>query len=138
MSKSLTMSLLLPAAFLVAAFFAPLPAMAQNVQQMTPEQYQQYLIWMQQQQQQNQHRYRGRSLPPTTLDSFVANAGGAAEMIYGDEGTDGLPPLSGFDKGSRINSGITSPGLTTGHGSMMPDAWGGDEFTGNEWDMSGI
>jgi hypothetical protein len=76
-------------------------------------------------------------LPPTSLDSFVSNAGGSAELIYGDEGTDGLPPYYGFDPSHRINAGITSSGLTTGHGSYLPDAWGGDEFTGNEWSMSG-
>lgn len=137
MFKSFTMSLLL-----VLSLAAPLPVVAQSVaqgvQQMTPQQYQQYMLMLQQQQQQRNRRYNGRNLPPTTLDGFVSQAGGMAEMIYGDEGTDGLPPLNGFDKGSRINSGIMSPGLTTGHGSFMPDAWGGDEFTGNEWDMSGM
>jgi len=78
-------------------------------------------------------------LPPTTLDSFVANAGGSAEMIYGDEGSDGPPPLSEFTAANRINTGIMSPGLTTGHGSLMPAAWGGDEFCqGTEWDMTGM
>jgi len=79
-------------------------------------------------------------LPPTSLDSFVSNAGGSAELIYGDEGTDGLPPYYGFDASHRINAGITgqaAAGLTTGHSSYLPDAWGGDEFTGNEWSMSG-
>lgn len=136
MLKSLSIAIT-TAALGLSLFCAPLPVFAQNAQQMTPQQYQQYLLLMQQQQQ-KQHSYRGRSLPPCQLDSFVADAGGAAEMIYGDEGSDGPPPLDGFGKGSRINSGITSPGLTTGHGSMMPDAWGGDEWTGNEWDMSGI
>ena len=51
------------------------------------------------------------NLPPTRLDSFVKNAGGNAETIYGDEGTESIPPLFDFDS---INSGITSSGLTTG------------------------
>jgi hypothetical protein len=78
-------------------------------------------------------------LPPTSLDSFVANSG-YNDAIYGDEGTDGLPPYYGFDASHRINAGITgqsAAGLTTGHSSYLPDAWGGDEFTGNEWSMSG-
>ena len=51
------------------------------------------------------------NLPPTRLDSFVRNAGGKAETIYGDEGAGSLPPLFDFNS---INSGITSSGLTTG------------------------
>src|SRR5208337_1351175 len=45
--------------------------------------------------------------------------------------TTGLPPLYGFTQASRINTGITGArdaGLTTGHGSYMPNAWGADEF----------
>jgi len=83
-------------------------------------------------------------LPPTTLDSFVKEAGGRAEAIYGDEGTgiNGPPPMSNFTKGDRINRGIVgvnNKGLTTGHGSWLPDAWGGDGTRGqpNEWSMSG-
>jgi len=70
-------------------------------------------------------------LPQTSLDSFVLNAGGAAEMIYGDEGSSGPPPYNEFTKGHRIQTGIQgarAAGLTTGHGSYLPDAWGGDEF----------
>ncbi len=63
---------------------------------------------------------------------------GQADQIYGDEGTDSIPPLDNF---SYINSGIgaDSSGLTTGHGSMMPSAWGADEFLAppGEWSMSG-
>lgn len=70
-------------------------------------------------------------LPPTTLDSFVTNAGGQAEFIYGDEGLDGLPPFYKFSEEHRIGSAM-SP-MTTGHGSTMPSAWGGDEFVGAEW-----
>jgi hypothetical protein len=80
------------------------------------------------------------NLPPVNLDSFVQQAGGMAQMIYGDEGDVDIPPLDSFTKASRINAGITginSAGLTTGHGSFLPDAWGGDEKTGNEWDMAG-
>lgn len=66
-------------------------------------------------------------LAPTRLDSFVKTAGERAEMIYGDEGSDGLPPYDGFTRQHRIASGIVgqrSQGLTTGHGSRLPSAWG--------------
>lgn len=81
-----------------------------------------------------------RRLPPCTMDSFVREAGGHAEHIYGDEGSNGLPPYQGFGKAHRINAGIMDTrdaGLTTGHGSLMPDAWGKDEFLGAEWGRSG-
>lgn len=77
-----------------------------------------------------------RQLPPVRMDSFVDQAGGNKELIYGDEGANGLPPYFGFSKEHRIDAGIMGirdQGLTTGHGSVMPDAWGGDEKTGNEW-----
>lgn len=88
------------------------------------------------------HGPRGRNgLPNTTLDSFVLNAQGSKEQIYGDEGADGIPPYFEFTKAHRINTGIQgtrAQGLTTGHGSMMPDAWGGDEkVDGPEFSMSG-
>ncbi|MDZ4833630.1 MAG: hypothetical protein SGJ27_07600 [Candidatus Melainabacteria bacterium] len=88
------------------------------------------------------HGPTGRNgLPNTSLDSFVLNAGGHAEHIYGDEGADGIPPYFEFTKAHRINTGITGTrdtGLTTGHGSYLPDAWGGDEFVdGPEWSQSG-
>jgi hypothetical protein len=82
-------------------------------------------------------------LPPTTMDSFVYQAGGNADAIYGDEstvignGTYSLPPgvsptpITGFEKRDRIDAGITgtrAAGLTTGHGSYLPDAAGRDEF----------
>jgi hypothetical protein len=79
-------------------------------------------------------------LPVCNMDSFVYQAmiTGQADQIYGDEGTDSIPPLDNF---SYINSGIgaDSSGLTTGHGSMMPSAWGADEFLAppGEWSMSG-
>lgn len=79
-------------------------------------------------------------LPPCRLDSFVQEAGGHAEHIYGDEGVEGLPPYEGFGKPHRINTGIMDvrdAGLTTGHGTLMPDAWGRDEFLGQEWTQSG-
>ena len=79
-------------------------------------------------------------LPPTRLDSFVKEAKQHAAHIYGDEGTYGLPPYMGFSKVHRINTGIMDDrdqGLTTGHGSYLPDAVGGDEFHQNEWDLSG-
>jgi hypothetical protein len=80
-------------------------------------------------------------LPPTNLDSFVYQAGGAAADIYGDEST-GLPPLFGYTQASRINAGITgqnAAGLTTGHGSYMPCAGGADEFLASpgEWCTTG-
>jgi hypothetical protein len=93
-------------------------------------------------------------LPPTSMDSFVYEAGPNAEMIYGDEsipignGTYTLPagvsptPIAGFNPVDRINSGIfgtRAAGLTTGHGSYLPDASGRDEFVngGPEFSMSG-
>jgi hypothetical protein len=84
----------------------------------------------------NQRQRNNRGLPVTSMDSFVLNAGGSAEAIYGDEGVDGPPPYFGFSADHRIDAGIQgqrSAGLTTGHGSIMPDAWGGDEFIGQEW-----
>lgn|GEM_PF-457365 len=82
-----------------------------------------------------------RGLPPTNLDSFVYQAGGRAEDIYGDEGVNGLPPIDSFTSQNRINSGIfgtRNAGLTTGHGSIMPAAWGGDEYChGTEWVRTG-
>jgi hypothetical protein len=82
-------------------------------------------------------------LPPTSMDSFVYEAGGNADAIYGDEstvignGTYSLPPgvsptpITGFEKNDRIDAGIMgtrAAGLTTGHGSYLPDAAGRDEF----------
>ncbi len=62
-------------------------------------------------------------LPPTRLDSLVANSGGMAFQIYGDEGVDGPPPLTNF---ATIGSGLNSPGLTTGHiDPSLPSAWNG-------------
>lgn len=82
-----------------------------------------------------------RNLPPCRMDSFVDQAGGMAELIYGDEGVGAeLPPFDNFTKEHRINAGIfgiRDEGLTTGHGSLMPDAWGADEYIGNEWGQSG-
>ncbi len=75
-------------------------------------------------------------LPPTVMDSFVRNSGASADLIYGDEGTDGPPPYSEFTQMHRIESGIhggTAKGLTTGHRSNLPSAWGNDEFLGAEW-----
>jgi hypothetical protein len=82
------------------------------------------------------------NLPPCNMDSFVYQAGAQAEAIYGDEGIHSKPPLNGFTKSSRINAGIygvNDAGLTTGHGSYMPDAWGADEFIDSpgEWGQSG-
>ncbi len=81
-------------------------------------------------------------LPPTTMDSFVHEAAGEAEHIYGDEGITDIPPYFGFNAVHRINNGIfdtRDKGLTTGHGSYLPDAWGADEFLAppGEWSQSG-
>jgi hypothetical protein len=79
-------------------------------------------------------------LPPTRTDSFVYEAKENAEFIYGDEGIEGPPPYLLFTKDHRVNSGIydrRDAGLTTGHGSYLPDAVGRDEFNGQEWDQSG-
>ncbi|MBX9668631.1 MAG: hypothetical protein K2X93_13480 [Candidatus Obscuribacterales bacterium] len=80
-------------------------------------------------------------LPDTRMDSFVNQAGGMKNQIYGDEGSNGKPPFEGFDASHRIERGINGgrrQGLTTGHGSRMPAAWGGDEFCkGTEWSNSG-
>jgi len=74
------------------------------------------------------------------MDSFVYEAGEHAEHIYGDEGIHGLPPYEFFSETHRINTGIhdqRDQGLTTGHGSWMPDGWGRDEFLGQEMSLSG-
>ena len=80
-------------------------------------------------------------LPPTNTDSFVFESGGKAWHIYGDEGVYSIPPFMEFTKEHRIEAGINGrrrKGLTTGHGSHLPDAWGGDEFVdGPEWSDSG-
>jgi hypothetical protein len=65
----------------------------------------------------------GKPLPPTSMESFVANAAGMADLIYGDEGSTSIPPFFGFDESHRINAGIYS-NLTTGHASALPEAWG--------------
>lgn len=87
-------------------------------------------------------------LAPVTMDSFVRTAGESADLIYGDESpakgrgemNGGPPPYYGFSEAHRIESGIVgqnADGLTTGHGSYMPSAWGRDEFHGAEWSQSG-
>lgn len=84
-------------------------------------------------------------LPATTMDSFVANAvkAGRGDEIYGDEGVGAAPPpfYAGFTANHRINAGIVGEqdaGLTTGHGSYLPDAWGRDEYLGGqEWSRGG-
>jgi len=63
-------------------------------------------------------------LPQTQLTSFVQDAGGSAELIYGDEGTFGIPPYFSFTQDHRIGSGIASSQLSTGHASTLPSAWG--------------
>ena len=81
-------------------------------------------------------------LPETNLDSFVYQAGSMADQIYGDESIQGQPEFMEFGPSHRINAGIqgvNAAGLTTGHGSYMPSAWGRDEFisSGGEWYQSG-
>lgn len=91
-----------------------------------------------------------RGLPPTNLDSFVTEAGSKAELIYGDEGVGmiaeksgeasyPISPYMGFTPEHRIATGFTGTtyqGLTTGHGAVMPSAWGRDEFLGAEYNLS--
>ncbi|HEY9758154.1 MAG TPA: hypothetical protein V6C97_23515 [Oculatellaceae cyanobacterium] len=70
-------------------------------------------------------------LPPVTTDSFVYEAGGMAELIYGDEGARSLSPYFEFTPEHRIGAGIVgarAQGLTTGHSTPLPSTWGGDEF----------
>ena len=62
-------------------------------------------------------------LPVTNLDSFVAQSG-YNDLIYGDEGVDDIPPYFTFDESHRIERGINQAGLTTGHASDTPEAWG--------------
>ncbi|HEY9788753.1 MAG TPA: hypothetical protein V6D22_00045 [Candidatus Obscuribacterales bacterium] len=62
-------------------------------------------------------------LPKTNLDSFVAQSG-YNDLIYGDEGIDDIPPYFVFDESHRIERGIHSADLSTGHRSDAPEAWG--------------
>lgn len=74
-------------------------------------------------------------LPQTRLDSFVKEAKGHAWHIYGDEGVYSIPPFMEFTPIHRIERGILekrAAGITTGHGSSLPPAWGGDEFVDTE------
>jgi hypothetical protein len=48
----------------------------------------------------------GGGLPMTQFTGFVAPAGGNAEMIYGDEGTDGPPPYFGYTEANSIQAGL--------------------------------
>ena len=69
-------------------------------------------------------RQMGRgTLPPTQLTSLVRDSG-MSDAIYGDEGTDGPPPYFGFDESHRFERGLGGSGLTTGHKSDAPEAWG--------------
>jgi len=94
--------------------------------------------------QQSPRHMAPNALPPCNLDSFVHQAGAQAEYIFGDEGIGSKPPMAYFTKASRIDAGITGQrdaGLTTGHGSYMPDAWGADEYIAppnGEWGQSGV
>ncbi len=81
------------------------------------------------------------SLPPCMTDSFVHESGANAELIYGDESHRSAPPFMEFTQDHRIESGIhdiRDAGLTTGHGSLLPNAWGDDEFiSAGEWSQAG-
>lgn len=72
------------------------------------------------------------SLPATVLDSFVLQSG-LDKHIYGGEGYLEPEDLSdGFSSARRIETGIdrqSKEGLTTGHGSYLPSAWGYDQYT---------
>jgi hypothetical protein len=48
----------------------------------------------------------GGGLPMTQFTGFVGPAGGQAEMIYGDEGTDGPPPYFGYTEANSIQAGL--------------------------------
>ncbi|CAN5144535.1 hypothetical protein BH11CYA1_BH11CYA1_38380 [soil metagenome] len=88
----------------------------------------------------NNPNLNSRGLPYATLDSFVYQAGSRKEEIYGDEGVNGLPPINGFNAQNRIDYGIfgtRNAGITTGHGSLMPAAWGWADGTNNEWALTG-
>ncbi len=63
------------------------------------------------------------NLPDTRLDSFVLNSGGRGELVFGGEGDSGPPPFSGYGMEHRIGPGL-NPGLSTGHGSLMPSSQG--------------
>jgi len=72
----------------------------------------------------------GTGLPPTVLDSFVAESH-YNNAIYGDEG--GITPnfSSSWSVISTGFNGETKKGLTTGHGSKLPSAWS------DGWSVSG-
>lgn len=65
-------------------------------------------------------RQQGRkTLPPTQLTSIIRDSG-YSDTTYGDEGTCGPPPYSNF---TTIDGGL-SGGMSTGHRSDAPSAWG--------------
>lgn len=81
-----------------------------------------------------------KQLPQTRLDSFVAESG-YNDKIYGGEN---CIYSKGFTQEHRIERGIVgdrAQGLTTGHGSVLPSAWGKDEYIAQEpnagWSNSG-
>jgi hypothetical protein len=61
----------------------------------------------------------GGKLQKTVLDSLVARTG-FNDMVFGDEGTYGPPPLDDFATIGEAG-GVTA---TTGHQSNAPSAWG--------------
>ncbi|MCA9805702.1 MAG: hypothetical protein KC777_27210 [Cyanobacteria bacterium HKST-UBA02] len=79
---------------------------------------------------------RGRGdLPFNCLDSFVLNTRykqiGDFNGSHIYDGASGLPPYEDFTRVHRIKrdiQGSRDAGITTGHGSALPDAWGGDEW----------
>ena len=64
-------------------------------------------------------------LPDTRIGSFVKDSG-KSFLIFGNEG-ESLPPINEFEPQSRIQRANLSDGLSTGHGSMLHPASGGDE-----------
>lgn len=91
-------------------------------------------------------------LPATNWGKSIASAGDnqyAGSHVYGDEGAAGVPPYFEFSKSQRVALGLNAAAaprpdssagsaLKSGHGSYLPDAFGGDEFVdGKDWSTSG-
>ena len=59
-------------------------------------------------------------LPPTQMDSFVRNAAGNADQIYGDEGFTDIPPFFGYTYGpSHQQRNNWSSGPRTNNGTRL-------------------
>lgn len=75
-------------------------------------------------------------LPPCNLDSLVK----MNEEVFGDEGIGEIPPYFEFGEEHRLARTVVDPNpyLTTFHGSVLPSAFGKDEFIGGpEMSLSG-